>query len=257
MPIATAAPRIVSEVIVPLGEYPLSVVEIRDAIQTRPGLPFDPAIVDADIRRLYETNAFSSIQVCRQETEDHKVIVRFRLTPWPSMVNEVVYEGARLFDATRLQSITRLHKGQPLNPITNLNARWALLRAYQEAGRMAARVELGEGGHVGDTRILFHIEEGPRIYVSQLAFEGNNSVETSELELAVKANLVRHSLLRNIYTPGTCNWAQPWVERYYRSIGFRNVVVTAEVTWGADAEKATLLFHIQEGTRTEPMPPER
>jgi RNA polymerase sigma factor (sigma-70 family) len=96
-----------------------------------------------------------------QKTAENKGKVYFDVAEYPSVVQEIVYQGAHHLKPDELDTLTGLKKGMPLNPVANLMAQQAILRRLHEKGRMFAGVELVEGNKPGDTRVVFRIVEGP------------------------------------------------------------------------------------------------
>ena len=95
------------------------------------------------------------------------------------MVREIVYQGNAHMSPEDLDTLTGLHKDVPLNPVANQQACLAILNKYHETGRLAASVDLVEGGKIGDTRVVFNIAEGPKAKVKDISFTGVNFVSSA------------------------------------------------------------------------------
>src|SRR5262249_205480 len=103
--------------VIPQGNRLVASAKILSLIKTRPGSEYSQALIDEDVRRLYETRLFGNIQVSTKQTEDHRIIVYFHVAEYPSVVQDVLYQGAKHLKPDELESITGIRKGAPLNPI--------------------------------------------------------------------------------------------------------------------------------------------
>jgi outer membrane protein insertion porin family len=246
----TPAKPIVGDVIVPPGNYHLPISRLYGLIKTRPGSAYDPDIIDQDIRALYETRGFSSVQVKKTDPDDDgKVIAYFSLTPLFSTVHEIIYEGAKHLSNDDLETATSLRKGQPLNPITNLAACHHIEKLYADKARMFAKVELLEGDKPGDPRVYFRITEGPKAKVRSTHFSGSHFASEARLRTQVNTWHAFMHFLEGDYSPAMANKDVAVLEKYYKSFGFQDVVVSRDLQWSEDHRFVDIIFHINEGSR--------
>jgi outer membrane protein assembly factor BamA len=246
----TPAKPIVSDVIVPPGNYQIPIPRIYALIQTRAGSAYDPVTIDDDVRRLYETHAFTNVQVKKTDPDaDGRVTVYFLLTPQTSIVQEIIYEGAKHLSNDDLALATGLHRGQSLNPIGNRSACRAIEKKYEEKARMFAQVDLLEGGTHGDTRVHFQITEGPKVKVRGTRFTGNHFISESQLRAQIHLAHAFLPLLEGAYSPGLADRDGVIIEQYYKSFGFDDVAIARELQWSEDHRSADICFHINEGPR--------
>src|SRR5437588_6375188 len=168
--------KVLIEDVIPQGNRQVPTQKIISLIKTRPGLDYKQETIDEDVKALYETKLFANIQVYKLPAPDNKVKVYFIVAEYPSTIQEIIYNGAKHLKPDELESITGLRKGAPLNPIQNKVARGAILRRYNEMGRLFAGVELVEGDKPGDTRVVFNITEGYKVKVASIEFVGNSFV---------------------------------------------------------------------------------
>ena len=118
-----------------------------------------------------------------------KPIRYFAVAEYPSTIQEILYLNAHHLKPDELESTTGLRKGAPLNPIANQIARQAILRRYNDMGRLFAGVELLEGDKPGDTRVVFNISEGPVVKISSIDFVGNTFVNSARLRVQIDSNI--------------------------------------------------------------------
>ena len=127
-------------------------------------------------------------------------------------------------------------------------ARQAILRRYEEMGRLFAGVELVEGDKPGDSRVVFNITEGPVVKVKSISFEGNTFVTGARLRTQIDST--REFLwLGGRYDPISVERDVSRLEEYYRSFGYQDVRVSRELLTDDNPRAIHLIFHINEGIR--------
>jgi outer membrane protein insertion porin family len=231
------------------GNHNVPTAKIMSMIKTRPGIPFDRDQIAQDVQKLYETHSFANVRVVEQPTADGRMIVFFQFAELPNTVQEIVYHGAKHLKPEELETITGLHKGVPLNPIATKMAREAILRKYQEKGRLNSSVEILEGDKPGDSRIIFNITEGRVVKVRSTEFVGNEKFVSGE-RLRTQINTSRTFFgLGGDYNPMMSDMDINKLEEYYRTFGFHDAHVSREVQWDGDMDHVRLIFHIHEGQR--------
>jgi outer membrane protein assembly complex protein YaeT len=250
---APAEKLIVADVIpqvVPPESQTVPPQKIVSLLKTRPGAEYQPEVVNEDVRSLYETKLFADIRVLTQLTGDRKIIVYFQLKELPGVIQEIIYRGANHMKPDDLEAVTGLRKGVPLNPWATQKARQALLEKYHEKGRLSASVDILEGDKVGDTRVIYHITEGPVAKVSRIDFVGNSSF-ASQARLRTQVNSSRPflGLIGGDFNPGMADNDMVKLEEYYRHFGFHDVHVRRELQWDESQRYVKLIFHIHEGRR--------
>jgi outer membrane protein assembly complex protein YaeT len=246
----------VDDVIVqPPGDYGLPPGRIMSLIRTRAGNELNKATLDDDVRALFETKAFANVQVSTKTTSPGKETVYFYLTPLPSRVQEIVYQGAKHFsddDLNKAVGEFGLRRGMPLSPIANESARQAILKLYEEKARMFASVQIVEGNKAGDTRVVFSITEGPKVKVRYTTFTGNDFVPDGRLRTQLNTSrtfLPRLGGIGGDFNPGMVDNDCSIIEKYFKSFGFQDATCTRELQWSEDHRFVDIVFHVHEGQR--------
>jgi len=152
-------------------------------IRVRPGQTYDQNAIDQSIRTLYETGLFDFIEARREPMEGEQVRVTFVIVP-KYKVGNIAFEGNEEISDRRLEEEVESEEGLPLNEVQVKRDRDAIFEYYQEKGYTFADVEYGinrdEDTGVGD--ITFEIEEGRKLRISEIRFEGNETVDDDDLE---------------------------------------------------------------------------
>ena len=223
--------------------------KIISLVKTRPGAEYQQSVVNADVRRLSETGRFANVRAYTRRTAADKVKVYLVVAELPTAVQEVLYRGTKHLTPDELEAITGLRKGTPLNPTAVQAARQAIVRRYEEMGRLFASVEVAEGDRPGDTRVVFNITEGPVAKIKSIRFEGNTFVSSARLctQIDPPGEFLRWG---GRYDPLIVDHDVSRLEEYYRGFGYKKVHVSRELRTDDNPRAVHLIFHIHEGPRT-------
>lgn len=112
----------------------------------------------------------------RQGTID--VTVRFEEGP-RTFVEAISFEGNAAVSLPDLARQARIAPGDPLSWEAIENTRGALLRLYVARGFLFARVEVREvpGAAPDTTRIVYRVDEGPRVRIGRVVVTGNRRTD--------------------------------------------------------------------------------
>lgn len=250
-PTTSSSSKVLVADIVPLGLQRVSTARVMTLIKTRVGDELNRNLLQEDVRRLYGTRSFANIQVREQRNREGNVVLYFQFQEMANLIEEIVYEGAKHFNAEDLNAVTGLQKGGPMNPLANLQGCQKIQQHYQDKNRVLATVTLVEGGKETDKRVVFNITEGPVARISSIKFEGNSSfVSSARLHTLVQCSSRFLGLpLGGKYIPAMVDNDIQKLEEYYRGWGFHDVKVSRELQWSSDQRTVKLIFHIHEGRR--------
>ncbi len=242
------AGKVISEVR-PAGCRMHTPEQILNVMHTRAGRPYDEQLVNEDVRRLLATKWFvpGGVQVHTVNDPDGRVTVLVYVTELTSTVQEVQYNGAQHLGRDKLQTLTGVRKGDPMNPLTNQLGQQAILREYQDDGRYFASVELVEGGKPTDTRVVYDIVEGPVVKVAGVQFRGNAHADSARLRTVLATKRELAGFLGGKFRPQTMDEDVKKLTEYYHGLGFLAVVITPEVVRTADLGHVTIVYHVVEG----------
>lgn len=244
------AGRVVEDV-VPMGHRLRSADQIKNLMHTRPGKPYNEALIQEDVRRLHATRWFvpGSVEVRTSIQPDGKVMVYVQLVELTGTVQEVHFVGAEHLSTSDLQSTSGVRKGDPMNPLTNELGRQAILRRYQEDGRYFATVELVEGGKPTDTRVVYSVVEGPVVKVVGTKFRGNQFADAARLRTVLMTKKQFAGVFGGKFNPMTLEMDRQRVIDYYQALGFVAARVSPEVVRTENPGQVMIVYHIEEGMR--------
>jgi outer membrane protein insertion porin family len=182
------------------GNRRIETATIRAKIRTKEGDIFSPAVIRDDIKTLYQLGHFEDIQVKTEGFEAGlKVIFSVKEKP---LIREITFEG---YDELTLE---KLKEGLTLLPRTAFNMQLIQENAekirlkYQDEGYYEAIVvpvitEL----RGGDRNVIFFIEEGGKVKLSDIVITGNEALSDEDIKSSLKNQ--EHGLFSFLGRSGT------------------------------------------------------
>jgi len=126
-------------------------------------------------------------------------------------------------------------------------------KAYREAGYHFVKVTGTLGGDTQERRVKFEIEEGPRVVVESLTFEGNATLAAKQLAEQIQtrpAGLVPIGVFKGLFVEERLEQDLRLVRQYYRTQGFPSAEVgPPKVTFSDDRTHAQIVIPVVEGAR--------
>lgn len=166
-----------------LGTANVSEDVVRANIQAREGQELDGAALDRDIRSLYRTQLFEFVEIKHSEpTPDNRVDLVYEVTP-KYRVLAVRFEGNERVRDSRLERETKTRANLPLDERLVKEDVEKLREYYQKAGynQISVYYEIERNRETGFGTVVFNISEGPRVKISQVRFEGNDTIKARRL----------------------------------------------------------------------------
>jgi outer membrane protein insertion porin family len=217
-------------------------------IKSKAGGEFKSEVLDEDVRTLIATKQFLDVQVQKQEMPGNKIRLYFIMKEYPSTITDVIYQGNKHLKPEELETITGLRKGGPLNPIAVRMGQQAILRRYNDMGRMLTGVEILEGDKLGDRRVIYKITEGQIARVKSTNFVGSSFVTAVRFRSHLLS--LRPTLdLSDNYDPEQVEQDVHRLEAYLQNFGFHDAQVRRELIWSDNRREVEIVFHIEEGVR--------
>jgi outer membrane protein assembly complex protein YaeT len=240
--------------IVPVNNKAFTKEQILSQMMSRPGKPYDEAVIQEDVRRLLNTKWFApgGVKIATSVGGDGKVTVFVEVVELNSIVREVVFLGHQHLSEQELYDLTGIRRGGPLNPAMNQLAAQAVLNKLREDGRYHASVQLVEGGKLTDSRVVMKIVEGPVVRVKAVEFRGNQAASAGRLRTQVNTS---GALIPGVVTPLSQKFQPAMMEEdkkklidYYQKLGYLEARVREEVVPDRDdPAQVSIVYHVTEG----------
>lgn len=167
------------------GKNPVQRAFLDHNTRLRKGVHFDPALLDADVKRLYQTGIFKDISAKTVKREDGDVNIIYTVKLQPTVRNFTISGNEKLKDSA-IREVTTLAAGAPLSE-SKLRASVAAIRKlYKEDGYNEAQVSWKlVPVSDGEIDVTISIKENLKVRVNNVQFEGVTAVDVSELKDAV------------------------------------------------------------------------
>ncbi|MDA8099650.1 MAG: outer membrane protein assembly factor BamA [Nitrospiraceae bacterium] len=167
------------------GNRRIETATILAKIKTREGAVFSPAQIKEDIKTLYQLGHFEDVQVKTEGFEQGlKVIFWVKEKP---LIREIGYEGNDEFTPEKLKEVVTLLPRSAYNlQLIQENAEKIRLK-YQDSGYYhAVVVPVITDLRGGDKNVVYYIEEGEKIRLSEVIITGNKALSSDEIKKAMK-----------------------------------------------------------------------
>jgi outer membrane protein insertion porin family len=167
------------------GNRRIESATILAKVKTREGALFSPAQVKEDIRTLFQLGHFEDVQV-RTEGFERGLKVIFWVKEKP-LIREVSIEGNAEITTDILKELITLLPRTAFNlQLIQENAEKIRLK-YQDKGYYhAIVVPVIVDLRTGDKNVVFYIEEGESIRLTQVNITGNEAIESDEIKESMK-----------------------------------------------------------------------
>lgn len=230
------------------GNITIPVSEIQKHIKTRPQRVATQSMIKDDVDALTRTRWFISVRPIISRSEAGLVLT-FQVLERP-IVRNVEYRGLNKVKREKLEALTNLKVGSPFDVSANVACASRIEEFYHEKGFAFATVELEKGRDPNDREVVFLINEGPKVQVSGVDFEGNQFFSDALLNLKLQTKKrILWSPWGGKYDPATIPNDKASITKYYRSLGYFDMKVDHDLRFNDDKSLVTIVYNIEEGPR--------
>lgn len=164
-----------------LGNKLVNEQNILSKVKTKAGDPYTKETINGDLKRLYDSGYFSNISIDVEPVEDG-VGVSFVVKEKP-MLKEVIFIGNKKFKSAKLQHQMKSTVGEVLNESQIKDDIEEIKVFYEKKGYTLAKIEyettIDEAS--GRAIVTVYIEEGQRVHIIDIKFEGNKVLTVKDL----------------------------------------------------------------------------
>jgi len=250
LPSPNAPPPVATERVLEInivGNRTITREKVLGTIGTRIGQPFDQATFDKDVRKLVGRNWFVNVEPRRQSVSAG-VIITLTVVERPTLAY-VKYLGNKKMKATKLASTTGLKKGDSLDPFAVEDGARKIETLYQTKGFNDVKVQVLEGGKVGDRGAVYLINEGQTQKIWKVKFEGNTIASDGRLKTQIQSKPPLLYLVKGHVDRKKIDDDVERLTDYYRGLGYFKARVGRDYEWNEKESWMTLTFHVNEGPR--------
>jgi len=219
----------------------------RDVAQITVGEPYDPQKLDEAVARLLRTGRFiGATHSVRDEQGGAVVTIEVRER---SIVKSVSFEGNKKFSDKKLTAEVGVKVGGGINQLAISAGRDAIREKYQTAGHTDVAVGYDQSLLERTGELVYRIEEGKRVRIRKIAFEGNSFFSADQLKRYVQTKKAFWILRSGAFDKERIETDVVQLQSYCRDEGFLDARVSYRTELNADGTDMTVIFTIDEGTR--------
>jgi outer membrane protein insertion porin family len=217
-------------------------------IRTKKEYEFDPATLQADVRRLLTSGQYRNVRpYVRNVAEGVVVIFEFSERP---RIKTIEFLGNRGFSDKKMLKTVNMKAGDPLNTYEVEEGRRKLEELYHTKGYPNAVIGIVEGDKPEDQAVIYSISEGYLLRISSLSFEGNTFASDGQL----KAKVASKPGYLWLFINGKFDRAKldADVEKltaYYRDFGYFRARLGRQLDFDESGKWVGIKFIIDEGPR--------
>ena len=235
-----------------LGPTTLSKQRVLDNLATKPGAPYNDRLVEEDIKALYATGNVSNARMFAEPVTGGlkvTVLLQGRLT-----VGEVQIEGAEAVKPAKIRKEIATKPGEPMSDDRLNDDRQKIIKLYEDKNYTDVKVE-AKTSELTDKRIrvVFSVNEGPKLVIRRISFTGNDSVFPKDLLKVMKtktANLLSFLTKAGRLLPSQMDEDKEAIRTLYMNRGFADMRVTdVQTTPLPNGKGIDLVISISEGTQ--------
>lgn len=215
------------------GVETLSEDSLSYYLDLEPGKPWDPGRLNDRIKELWGRELIDDISIAA-EPEGDGVGVQVTITERP-LLTSLDYEGLKKLKRSDIGDMTdreriSVYEDLPLDLGELARLEQAIKKLYEERGfRFAGiHVDVQDAG-LGEKRVLITVDEGGRVKIGQVDFEGNEVFSAGKLrrqmEKTKKSNLLTRIRKRDVFNSATVEEDLDKVKELYRRFGYKDVEV--------------------------------
>jgi outer membrane protein insertion porin family len=197
------------------------------------GRPFNPVRLNENIHELWKRQLIDDIRVTGSQVEGGvKLTIAIEERP---TLRTIEYDGIKRVSRTDIvdrisRDNIRVREGDSLNfgELSRLQA--AIEDLYREKGfRLAQADFLIETVSPTERNVSFTIDEGDKIRIAEIDFEGNTVFGDRRLQWAMRktkeSGIISRILKKDIYKPAVFEEDLDEVREVYRKAGYKNIVI--------------------------------
>jgi len=229
------------------GNATIPVSALSRYIKTRPGRTATIDQIRDDIRSLYSTKWFFTVEPVYRRSEKGTILV-FKVTELP-ILRSVEYAGNEKIKDNILAGITGLKPLHAFSVAANRESVRRIRDHYKEKGYLYAEVTLDKGDSPDDRDVIFRINEGPKVKVASITFKGNKDISSGVLKMRLSTKKRILWKFGGQYDPNTISSDIAAIKKYYHNIGYFDIQASGEKKLSEDRSTVAVTFTIDEGER--------
>ncbi len=226
------------------GNVTVSRSKVLSTVRARAGQRFDAASAAEDARRIAQIEGVEYAYY-NTATVDGQVRLTFVVVE-KNLVRSISFVGNTAFNEGKLLKELNFREGDYLDAIL-INSGLAAIRSlYVGKGYPDVNVTI-DNSRLAVGQVVFMIDEGTRIVIKDVDFQGNTAFGAGELQKAMKTKPRKYLFWPVVYNAEGIAEDEVKLQEVYQQRGYLDVQVTSSVAFSDDRRWAYVTFVISEG----------
>lgn len=208
--------------------------------------------IAVDVNRMRESGRYSYVNA-RMEVEPDGIVLVYTVTARHKL-RRIEISGASKMQNKKVRKKSELAIGQFADEADFSQAATKIKEAYRDFWYPDAQVDwsVRTDEQLGTVDVAFRIDEGRKLKIKKVLFEGNDIVEAKTLRKIVQQKQKKwHSFITGAgkYKPENMDMDVFAIKSFYMDEGFLDVEVSDPVLDDSNPKRSRLVFTIDEGQR--------
>ena len=196
------------------------------------------------IKKLWETDSFSEVEVYVEDTDGKNVVLKFYLQDLLEL-GEVKFTGKGI-SKSKNEKLAKDNNLKPGTKITNnliSTIKNKVPQEYVKKGFADAKITIQDKINANDPNLVdwtIQVDKGKRVKIAKIEFDGNEMIsdaklrkkgfkDTKQKRFGIKGILKPSKFLKDKYEEDKIN-----LVNYYNSLGFRDARIVSDSVWRND-----------------------
>jgi len=228
------------------GNDRIEVATVLRFADIRKNQPMTAAQLNDAYQRLSDSGLFESVEMV---PAGNQLVIK--VTEYPT-INIVNFEGNRRVEDEDLAAVIKSQSRRVFSPSQAEADAAAIVKAYADQGRLAARVEprvIRRDGNRVD--LVFEIREGSVTEVERVSFTGNQAFSDRRLRRVLdtkQAGIFRRIVQRDTFVADRTEFDKQLLTDFYRSRGYVDFqVLSVSSEYSRERDGFFVTFNVREG----------
>ncbi|GAB4337575.1 MAG: outer membrane protein assembly factor BamA [Desulfobulbaceae bacterium] len=237
--------------VAPEGNERIDSGAILRKISTKPGDLYSPEQLREDLKAVFSMGYFDNVEIVAKDTDRGKAIV-FRVQEKP-VIRKVVFTGIDELEEQEVRDAAGIIVNSIMNPARLNEAVERINDLYRSKGYFNTKTSVDVAyGKDGRADVTFTVEEGGKIYIGKINFEGNEAFDDDDLEDVIETSernwLISWLTESGVLKMDVLRQDASRIGAFYNNNGFIEVKV-AEPEVEQKDDELIITFRIEEGPR--------
>jgi outer membrane protein insertion porin family len=241
---AKKVPEMVISSIDVTGNRGITTSQVLTKVRSRVGETFDVAAVDQDVKRI-ATIPGVEFSYYNTVTAEGKVKLTFVVVE-RNLARSIEFIGNKKYKAKALQKNLDFKVGDYVDLMLAEGGRKAIIDYYLKKGFPFVEITLDETV-LAQGKVVYTVNEGPRVKVASIKFEGNKGLKTSALKKVVSTSNKKFLVLQKYLIEEDFEKELTKLKNVYHENGYLDADITIKREFNQDKSKVRLTYVINEG----------